>query len=181
QPIPPLSTHVPEIDPAVEKVIMKCLERDPDLRPASALAVTQMLGGDALSAALEAGETPSPELVAASGSRGAIPVPFVAAMLLAVVLTMFGVATMNSKVKLFASTKMEFAPITLADKAREALKQLGHPRRGTDSAFGIEEIRPEAVEGQPTPPPRMRFWYRESDRAIPPGAGGVVTRQNPPV
>lgn len=181
QPIPPLSTHVPEIDPAVEKVIMKCLERDPDLRPASALAVTQMLGGDALSAALEAGETPSPELVAASGSRGAIPVPFVAAMLLAVVLTMFGVATMNSKVKLFASTKMEFAPITLADKAREALKQLGHPRRGTDSAFGIEEIRPEAVEGQPTPPPRMRFWYRESDRPIPPGAGGVVSRQNPPV
>jgi serine/threonine-protein kinase len=61
------------IDPAVERVIMHCLEHDPDSRPTSAYAVLAALpGGDPLAAALAAGETPSPELVANSGERGVV-------------------------------------------------------------------------------------------------------------
>src|SRR3984885_6026562 len=57
-----------DIDPAVEKAIRRCLDPDPLRRPASALAVSASLpGGDPLAAALAAGETPSPELVAAAG------------------------------------------------------------------------------------------------------------------
>ena len=57
-----------DVDPAVEKVIRRCLDPDPVKRPASALAVAAALpGGDPLAAALAAGETPSPELVAAAG------------------------------------------------------------------------------------------------------------------
>src|SRR5579863_820350 len=58
-----------DIDPAVERAILRCLQADPKLRPASALALAAALpGGDPLAAALAAGETPSPEVVAASGS-----------------------------------------------------------------------------------------------------------------
>lgn len=180
QPIAALSSVVPDVDPGVEKVIMKCLERDPDLRPASALTVANLLGGDALTAALAAGETPSPELVAASGSRGALTPAIAAALVLSCVLAVFGAASLNTKVKLFASQKMEYAPLTLADKARDALKQLGHNNRGVDSAFGIEEIRVETPEGQSPVRPTMRFWYRESDRPFAPGAGGTISRLDPP-
>src|SRR4029453_18921893 len=56
------------IDAAIDHVILRCLDPDPDRRPASALAVAAALpGGDPLAAMLAAGETPSPELVAAAG------------------------------------------------------------------------------------------------------------------
>jgi serine/threonine-protein kinase len=60
-----------DIDPAIERLILHCLERDPETRPSSAYAVLGALpGGDPLAAAIAAGETPSPELVANAGERG---------------------------------------------------------------------------------------------------------------
>jgi serine/threonine protein kinase len=60
-----------DIDPAVQRAISRCLEREPHERPISAKAVAASLPGvDPLAAALAAGETPSPELVAAAGESG---------------------------------------------------------------------------------------------------------------
>ena len=62
------SSVVRDLDPAVERAILWCLEPEPERRPRSALAVAAALpGGDPLAAALEAGETPSPEIVAGAG------------------------------------------------------------------------------------------------------------------
>src|SRR6266853_810290 len=62
------STLVRDLDPLVERVILRCLETDPEKRPATALQVAAALpGGDPLAAALAAGETPSPQMVAAAG------------------------------------------------------------------------------------------------------------------
>jgi serine/threonine protein kinase len=62
-----ITSVVKELDPAVEGAILRCLQPDPRLRPGSALAVAAALpGGDPLAAALAAGETPPPELVAAA-------------------------------------------------------------------------------------------------------------------
>ena len=62
------STLVKDLDPLMERVIMRCVEKDPAKRPGSALQVSAALpGGDPLAAALAAGETPSPEMVAAAG------------------------------------------------------------------------------------------------------------------
>ena len=70
QPTSP-STVTPGLDPAVERVILRCLEKDPKARPRSVAAVAAALpGGDPLAAAIAAGETPSPEMVAAAGDRG---------------------------------------------------------------------------------------------------------------
>src|SRR6185295_5564661 len=72
--IVPPSAIVRDLQPAIERTILRCLRPDPNERPASALAVSASLpGGDPLAAALAAGETPSPEMVAAAGGSEAIP------------------------------------------------------------------------------------------------------------
>jgi len=64
------SALVSDIDPAVERVILRCLEKEPHERPQSARSVSAALpGGDPLAAALAAGETPSPQMVAAAGQE----------------------------------------------------------------------------------------------------------------
>src|SRR6202041_2864192 len=80
------SSVVRDLDPIVEKVILRCLETEPSLRPPTALAVAAALpGGDPLAAALAAGETPSPQLVAASGEKAGLR-PRVAVVCLTAVL-----------------------------------------------------------------------------------------------
>ena len=64
------SELVRDLDPSIDRAIMRCLEPNPARRPSSALAVAAALpGGDPLAAALAAGETPSPEMVAAAERR----------------------------------------------------------------------------------------------------------------
>ena len=52
-------------------LFLQCLEEEPEARPASARAILASLpGGDPLEVAVLAGETPSPDLVAAAGAVG---------------------------------------------------------------------------------------------------------------
>jgi serine/threonine-protein kinase len=67
------SSVVKDLEPAIERVILRCLEVEPRSRPKSALSVAGALpGGDPLAAALAAGETPSPEMVAAAGETAGL-------------------------------------------------------------------------------------------------------------
>ena len=64
----PPTAIVKSLDPKIELAIMRCLKPEIGERPVSALAVAAALpGGDPLAAALAAGETPSPDMVAAAG------------------------------------------------------------------------------------------------------------------
>src|SRR2546425_1573112 len=78
------SEIVKGLDPLIEKVIDRCLQKDPEDRPSSALQVAAALpGGDPIAAALAAGETPSPEMVAAAPKEGALKPAIAGALLVA--------------------------------------------------------------------------------------------------
>ena len=88
---------VRDLDPAVERAILRCLERDAAKRPPSALAVSAALpGGDQLAAALAAGETPSPEMVAAAGEQSALR-PGIGLALVAFTIVMLGILSALSE------------------------------------------------------------------------------------
>ena len=122
-----LTNLVRDVDPAVERVILRCLQVKPALRPASAIAVAAALpGGDPLAAALAAGETPSPEMVVAAG-EGAGLSPWIALPMFALVLA--GVAascalTMRRSGLELAAPR--YSPDVLREKARDLLPKIGY-------------------------------------------------------
>ena len=95
------SSWISDLDSKVERVILRCLEKDPEKRPASALHVAAALpGGDPLAAALAAGETPSPQMVAAAGTEGSLSPGVAVLLLLAIVAACVAVAVVSRKTSL---------------------------------------------------------------------------------
>src|SRR5207245_11336274 len=111
-----------------------CLEKDPQLRPSSALAVAAALpGGDPLAAALAAGETPSPELVAAAGQAEGLSPRVAWACLVASVAGLPLFAVLSRPMMSFRLVPVEKSPAALEDRARDLVQRLGY----TDSAAGL--------------------------------------------
>jgi hypothetical protein len=188
------SEIVTGIDPLVEKVIEACISKDPRERPASALKVAMMLpGGDPLQVALEAGETPTPEMVAAAPTKGVLR-PTYALLLLAGFFTFF-IATYY-----FMSeyTDAGLSPIyrsadVLREDARSVLNDLGYPTSGKSSvsSFDIEgggydfyvtsTGKADSLERYRTGQPYASyFWYRQSVEPMIPYGQYQVTKRNPP-
>jgi len=140
QPPPSASSVVPDIDPKIERVILKCLEKDPMLRPSSALAVSAALpGGDPLAEALAAGETPSPELVAASGGQGSLRPPVAIGLVVAVAVSLVALAALNANTKLFAMVLSDRSREQLTFAAAEILDRVRGTREPGDTARGFVE------------------------------------------
>jgi len=133
RPVSNPSSWVKDLDPVVERVIMRCLEQEPGARPASALAVAAALpGGDPLAAALAAGETPSPEMVAAAGEKQGIA-PRVAVTAFAVVVLGLAISSlMGARVNALRLMPQPLPPPVLEVKAREIVKSLGYTDRPVD-------------------------------------------------
>ena len=136
------SSLVEGFDPTVERVILRCLDTDPALRPASALSVAAALpGGDPLAAALAAGETPSPEMVAEAGHKGAAS-PWVSWGALALFLVaLAGVIALAPRTTLLGMVQLDKPPEFLRERAREILSQAGHDRKPADSLFAFDADR----------------------------------------
>jgi serine/threonine-protein kinase len=199
--IPNPSTIVRDIDPMFERVILRCLATDPVLRPASALQVSAALpGGDPLAAALAAGETPSPEMVAAAGANDGIAprvaLAFLAATLIGTLLLLYFGVKENAVERVHPHK----SPEVLSNRAEELIAKIGYPERPVDRGWGFG-VNSDFVEwvgknDKPHPdwaklpyqrPELLSFWYRQSEKILIPdrfwgnAIPGVVTYDDPPM
>ena len=173
---------VKDLDPAVESVILRCLETDPALRPSSVMNVAAALPGrDPLAAALAAGETPSPQMVAAAGeTAGLAPRTAVMALIIAIaglILT----AYLSIRTSGMDRLHLDLSPEVLTEKAKEIIQKLGYDERPVDSG-GYLEFQSEFVDyiqknDKPRPnwdqilshrPTPMDYWYRQSPQYMVP-------------
>jgi Protein kinase domain len=178
------SSVVRDLDPAIERVILRCLEHDPALRPGSALAVAAALpGGDPLAAALAAGETPSPEMVAAAGERSAFSPAIGLSLFAAVIAGLLAIAVLSDRALITAKIPMDKSVDVLEARARDIIESLGFKDKPADTARGIISLGDYLTYVQRTDRsatrwngldnpyfPTLRFWYRTSPRALEPNA-----------
>ncbi len=186
------SSLVQGMDPAAERIILRCLETDPVLRPASALAVAAALpGGDPLAAALAAGETPSPQMVANAIVPGGLSPLFAWICLIASVALAVTSIAAQSGFELLHRIPVEKTPEVLADHARETIERLGYPRQPFETrGFNENDLYLAHIQASDTSagrweqlrkgqPAALRFWLRESPTVLSPGNPANTLNQYP--
>ncbi len=169
---------IKDLDPLIEKVIDRCIQTDPAARPASALQVAAALpGGDPIAAALAAGETPSPEMVAAAPKEGILRPAVAGALFVSFLILLAAALWLTKYTAVYRMTKLEQPPAALRAHARDVIRKLGYIEPPVDSADGVilkvdylnyisaHDQSPTRWEkmraGGPGP---YRFWYRQSPR-----------------
>jgi Protein kinase domain len=171
------SQFVKELDPLVERVMLRCLEKDPGKRPASALQVAAALpGGDPLAAALAAGETPSPEMVAASGETEGLRPVMAWTVLAGVYVLVIAAILLSAQTMLYRHVPLEMPPEALATRAREILQSVGYSEPPVDSSMGfyrgreflryIAEHDKSKSRWNNLETGAFVFWYRGSPRPL---------------
>ncbi len=170
------SEHIKDLDPAIDRVILRCLEEDPKRRPSSALNVAMALpGGDPIAAALAAGETPSPEMVAASMEKEGFSVRTAAMCFAAIVVLVAAGIVIQSKYGLLARAPLKLPPDAMADRAQQLLTLLGYTDHLDYIDYGFDCCEQAAVDNvnrydsarraeilASHKPPIITFYYRWS-------------------
>lgn len=169
----PPSAAIRDIPPAIERAIVRCLDPDPMQRPESAEALLQELpGSDALTAAVAAGETPSPEMVAAAAARGSLAPLAAWAMLFAAFAGLLFVAVLSRHTTLYARIGEIKSPDVLDEKARSIVDTVapGLKRKDVSTEYYEDEARGA-----------IHFLRRQSPRRMVPGnyARRVITNDPP--
>jgi serine/threonine-protein kinase len=189
------STHIKDLDPQVERIILQCLEKDPKNRPRSAIAVAAALpGADLLAAAIAAGETPSPEMVAEAGETGALRPAIALPCLAGVVALLVCVVLLKDRDNLLRMVPLRKPPEVLADRAEQISQRLGYTNPPADRAFWFtrhEEYLWQILGTDKSPerwkrlasgrPAALIFHYRAAPSAMTPlNLEGGVNLTDPP-
>jgi serine/threonine-protein kinase len=191
----PPTAIVKTLDPKIEAAILRCLKPGPEDRPPNALAVAAALpGGDPLAAALAAGETPSPQMVAAAGQSEALHPAIGLALVATIVAGLIAYAAMGDRTLLYSHVPMQRTLGFLDDRAREIAASFGFPApydtaRGLSvhnnfvNYVGSQDRSDNRWNGLKNgAAPVMLFWHRESPTSIVPmGPSWVPMLGDPPL
>ncbi|MBA3569867.1 MAG: protein kinase, partial [Pyrinomonadaceae bacterium] len=167
---------VKDLDPIIERVIDRCIQKDPAERPSSALQVAAALpGGDPIAAALAAGETPSPEMVAAAPKEGALRPSIAVSMFALIVVGLALIVLLADKVVLYGYVPLDKSPDVLRENARDIIRRAGVVAPATDHMYAFDQDRgpleyiartdmraerwQDLNDGQPAV---IVYWYRQS-------------------
>jgi len=194
------SSFVKDLDPLVERVILRCLEPEPANRPVNALSVAAALpGGDPLAAALAAGETPSPQMVAAAGTNEGMRPRLALLCLTACIVGLVAGVYIITRIDGLSRMPLEQPPDVLTHRAHEVVAQFGYDAKPVDTAvdfdYDLDYQRWAENNGKHTDwnkafaeqPPFLRFLYRQSPRYLIPLdlqrslTPGNVTFSDPPM
>jgi len=163
-------------------------------RPSTPLAVAAALpGGDPLAAALAAGETPSPELVAASGGTEGFKLRYAVLCLSFVLVGLAALPFVKQSMSLLAVTSAEYPPEVLEQKAREMAVAAGYSGKpadwmtwmwtDTEMSNWIQEKRAGKRDWRDwlTNYSPIFFQYRQSPRYLLSPPDGVIDHHRPPL
>lgn len=184
-----MSSHANDIDPAVENIIRRCLDPVPANRPHTAIAIAAALpGGDPLAAALAAGQTPSPELVAASNSAG-LSTRYSVPLLAGALIFLFAFPYLKGHVETLAYAPVDLPQAALMVKAREVAATFGYSSKPADWQDDFEHRRDylkwleerkdrdwRTLFSHESP---LLYGYRQSPRPLPEDPDGVVSWTRP--
>ncbi len=175
------------IDPVIQQVVMKCLEADPEDRPRSIHSVIAALPGtDPLQATVDAGETPSPEMVAAAGESGELSLARAVGLTVAALLILVWIVSVKQRSELYGLVSFPKHPRVLEEEARKILERTGFSTRGRDSSvyLGVNvdyltaplEDRNRIGFASASVPP-LAFHYRDSPEGLLPWRGNAGDRR----
>jgi serine/threonine-protein kinase len=162
------SHHVKGLDPLIERVILRCLEKDSGKRPASALQVAATLpGGDPLAAAIATGETPSPDTVAAAGESVSMSLAASSALLAAILLGIGAAAFLARYSNVLSAIRGGKVPEALAERAQQVIARAGYSGENVaDSASWLEGNYENLAKLPRGSPEGIRFVYRRSPQLM---------------
>jgi len=175
-----ISSIVKGLDPAIERTIMQCLDKDPRARPRTVLQIAAALpGGDLLASTIAAGETPSPEMVVAATDQ---PLPGVGRLWILAAALAAGLAItgfLKQETSVLGLAPLEKSPEAMAERARLVLYRLGYAAPPADTAYWYEAdyeyLRYRATHDhapdvarqlQSAVPGPLRFIYRQGPRPL---------------
>jgi serine/threonine-protein kinase len=191
------SQLVAGVPAAVDRVVLRCLAPDAGDRPASAHEVWRALpGDDVLKAILDAGLTPTAQVVADAGGEGRIRRRTALALGAVVALAAVGTCLLHEQRSILRTTPVR-SPAELTATARTVLGSTSPGDPSVSSACGFDEDSNQIVwrnkhdrgmdrlaslaVGRPA---LLRFWYRQSTKPLLPearlGSVPLVEGNNPP-
>ncbi len=179
EPRAPRLEALPRSEP-IERFVQQCLQEDPNARGGSVRALAQLLpGGDPLDALVAAGETPSPEQVAAAGRTGGLGALAAWGALGFTLAGLVLAAFAAQRSSLLGQAPPPKPPEVLVERARAVLDTLGYPAAGADSAHGFAWDRAFTETRAKQEPAQERwrglsearpgpwyFYYRTSPRRL---------------